>query len=66
MTDEPMSAERAEDRRSELNDLLSADWVTVNCTSPVCRGRKYDGKGFEVTVPRGREQYAVCNECFCR
>lgn len=41
-------------------------WVTARCTSAACRGRRKGGEGFEVTVRRGQEKTAMCNECFCR
>lgn len=48
------------------------EWVTVPCTNPSCRGRRYDHKGailekgFDTQVKKGEESRAICNECFCR
>ena len=50
---------------SEFNDY-SEEWIQVPCTSPSCRGKKYGGQGFLVTVRKGEEVKAICNECFCK
>lgn len=41
------------------------EWVTVPCTNRACRGLRM-GVGFPVTVPKGHEKTAECNECFSR
>ena len=53
--------------RAEIERLRKAaiEWVQAPCTSPTCRGLK-NGSPFMVTCEKGRENQAVCNECFCK
>lgn len=59
---------------SDLIDFLEDDgkdepergFVRTFCTHPNCRGKRTAGMGFPVTVARGSEDSALCNECLGR
>ncbi len=42
------------------------EWVETDCKSGGCRGLRKYGKGSPVTVQKGQEAHAMCNECFSR
>ena len=58
---------KIETQAAEIERLRKAaiEWVQAPCTSPTCRGLK-NGSPFMVTCEKGRENQAVCNECFCK
>lgn len=54
----------SEDQRGGHTD--PTEWVEAHCTNPSCRGKRNGGRGFVVVVPKGKENNAQCNECYCR
>ena len=47
-------------------DEQGREWVYTRCKDPSCRGKRNGGEGLGVTVLKGDEHKAICNECYCK